>query len=141
MPDEKQRLAALYAAKEDEELLALAQDSADLTDDARHALDDEISRRRLTVPVVAREQVEDRPLVEVGRFSLLTEAEVARSMLDSAGIESFLSDANAARIYVPIVVGGVALRVDPENAEAARAMLEAVPEHPIAGDDEEPSAD
>ena len=141
MSDEKQRLASLYASKTDEEILALAPDVDGLTDDAREALAGEMSRRHLYLPNVTRHEVEDRPLVEVGRFYLLTEAEVARSMLDSAGIDSFLSDENTARIYFPIAVGGVALRVDPENVEAARAMLAAVPEIPIQGDDEEPSAD
>lgn len=47
---------------------------------------------------------------------------LARGCLDSAGIESFLTDANVARLESP-VTRGMRLQVNADDAEAALALL------------------
>jgi hypothetical protein len=95
----------------------------------------EIKRRG--VSIVADESplgvdaVEGRDLIVIKRLLSLPAALVARSRLESAGIECFMADDNMARIYLPNVVGGVKLLVSPENADAAAAILdESTPEIP-----------
>ncbi len=154
MPDEKQRLAALYAAKEDEELLALAQDMAELTDTARDALQGEIARRNLSVepkppavvvpiappervsnptnvigPVEDEEVVDPSSLIAVARYRDLPEALLAKGSLDSAGIQAFLYNDNMVRMdwFWSNLIGGVTLHVPAEDAAAAREILDADP--------------
>jgi hypothetical protein len=64
----------------------------------------------------------------------LLEAQLARGLLDSAGIESFLFDDNMVRMdwFNANALGGVKLRVDTHNVEAANRVLQEV------SDDAEP---
>ena len=133
MSDEKQRLAALYASKTDEELVALAQDMAELTDAARDALQAEIARRKLTpesLPAPETHVVENRPLVQVARFRDLPQALLAKGGLESAGIECFLYNDNLVRLdwFWSNLVGGVSVHVAPEDADVAREILAADPQ-------------
>ena len=128
---EQQRLAAVYAAMEDGELLQLLADVDALTDPAWEALQAELARRDLlpeNVPVPARDVIEGRPLVTAAYFGNLLDAQLAKGVLESAGIECFLQNENVVRIYLANVVGGIALQVDPENVAAAKEILE----HPLA---------
>jgi hypothetical protein len=62
-------------------------------------------------------------LVTIRQFGNLAEALLARSCLDSAGIQCFLADANMAWLDSP-VVRGMRLQVSPADAETAIAVLE-----------------
>jgi hypothetical protein len=68
------------------------------------------------------EQNED--FVTVASYSEVGEASVAQSVLDGAGIDSFLSGEEA-NILLP--VSGARLQVRAEDAETARELLNSVP--------------
>jgi len=56
----------------------------------------------------------------------LEQAVVARTVLESAGIECFLADENMARIawpYIQVAAGGIRLPVLDSDAEAASELL------------------
>jgi hypothetical protein len=62
----------------------------------------------------------------IRRYQLLPEALLSKSILDSAGIESFLADENLIRIdwFYSNLVGGIKLLVRAEDAETASKLLE-----------------
>jgi hypothetical protein len=62
----------------------------------------------------------------VGRYRDSGEAMIAKSMLDSAGIECFLGDENLVRIdwFYSNLIGGIKLMVREEDADTARKLLE-----------------
>jgi Putative prokaryotic signal transducing protein len=62
-------------------------------------------------------------LVTIRQFGDMSEALMAEGCLESAGIESFLTDANVARLEWPIT-RGMRLQVKADDAEAAIAVLE-----------------
>jgi hypothetical protein len=64
-----------------------------------------------------------RELVTVRSFFNPSEAMLAKALLDSAGIECFLVDDNAARI-IGGNIPGVRVQVSRVNAEAAKALLD-----------------
>lgn len=128
---ERARLQALYAAMSDEELQEVADDADSLTDVARMALRAETLRRGMEAPPEKKTQPEEteRPVpkpVIVGRYRDLSIASVAKSFLDSAGIESFLADDNVIRMdwFYSNAVGGIKLLVRDEDAAEARELLE-----------------
>jgi len=63
--------------------------------------------------------------VVIARYGGVPEAVLAKSMLDSAGIESFLGDENLVRLdwFYSNLVGGIKLMVREEDAETARTLL------------------
>jgi hypothetical protein len=63
-------------------------------------------------------------MVTVRQFGDLSAALLAKGALDAAGIESFLSNENVARIAWSALVGGLQLRVNPEDFRAALDVLE-----------------
>ncbi len=67
----------------------------------------------------------DDSLVQVGSFSDPLEAELARSALESAGIETLLQADNAGgmRPHLAFGTGGYRILVRGEDVEAARAVL------------------
>jgi hypothetical protein len=65
----------------------------------------------------------DAELVEVFDTQQESEAMVVNGLLESAGIESILSNLDAPQDVLP-GVGGVVIRVNPEQAEAARQIIE-----------------
>jgi hypothetical protein len=75
----------------------------------------------------------ERELVTIGRFHELSEAVLAKGMLNSAGIECFLVDENTGRMlgFISNVIGGIRMQVNSVDAEAAMALLE----QPISGVD------
>ena len=128
---ERQRLAQFYAGQLDEELEKVASEADDLTTNAREALRAELTKRGLYVgqlddndAPVEHDNAQFRDLVTVRMFSSLAEAEVVKSVLEAAGIQSFLFDENVGRIYLANVVGGFRLRVDAANVDAANQSLE-----------------
>jgi hypothetical protein len=132
--DERQRLAQFYASLSDGELEQLAREAASLTDEARAALESEMARRRM--PEQAAAHAEDssassgqpkmRNLLTIRQFRDLPEALLAKSVLDSAGIECFLGDDNLIRMdwLWSNLLGGIKLRVRQEDALVASRLLE-----------------
>ncbi len=79
----------------------------------------------------------DAPLVDVFGTKDDSEALVVQGLLDSAGIDSALVSLDAPQEVLP-GVGGVVIRVAPENAEQARQLIEEYrTAAEQAGDDEE----
>jgi Putative prokaryotic signal transducing protein len=68
-------------------------------------------------------------LVTVREFRDLPEALLAKSVLDSEGIESYLFDENMIRLdwFLSYALGGIKLRVKEEDAKEARELLEQGP--------------
>ena len=64
-----------------------------------------------------------RELVTVRSFCNPSEAMIVKAMLDSAGIECFLADDNAARI-LGSDISGIRVQVNRVDADAAIALLE-----------------
>jgi hypothetical protein len=131
--NERQRLTGRYFAMEDGELNKIAADWDSLSDAARDVLQGEMSRRGLHMPVQLTEMAQaakrqsELPMPEIlRRYRDLTEALVAKSILDSAGIESFLADDNLVRMdwLYSNLIGGVKLLVRPQDADAANELLD-----------------
>jgi hypothetical protein len=130
---ERQRLAEVYASEADEELRSLAEEGGSLTDVARTALRHELNRRG--IPVSVRElspppdEVESPSIVTLRQFLTVQEAMMAKSILDSAGIESFLADENVISMnwLWPNALGGVKLQASKTDVAAASELLEQKP--------------
>ena len=130
---EQGRLADLYASLEEGELKEIAGDAGSLTGAAREALRSEMLRGGMQAPPAERGASEtprsgNEPPgpVMVGRYRDSGEAMIAKSMLDSAGIECFLGDENLVRIdwFYSNLIGGIKLMVREEDADTARKLLE-----------------
>jgi hypothetical protein len=127
---EGKRLTELYSGMTDEELEELAGDLITLTDEARQALNGEISRRGLSfitkdsLPVA--EYTELGELVTIRKFRDSMEAVMAKGLLESVGIESLLIDENIVRIdwLISNAIGGIKLQVKRSDAEAAIIVLD-----------------
>ncbi len=123
------KLAELYAAMSEGELQNLAGVAGSLTDVARDTLQAEVARRGLDIELrdspVAPENVELRDLVKLRQFGELHEALLARSILESAGVECFLGDDNLIRMdwFWSNLLGGVKLLVRREDADVAEKLL------------------
>jgi len=132
---ERERLSHLYAELSDVALAELAADAGSLTDAAQDALRGELTKRSLPVDLAtpantASEPVQQRqisgPLIMVKRFRDMPEAQVAVSILDSAGIDCFLADENTIRMdwLWSNLLGGFKLMVRPEDLDAATQLLD-----------------
>jgi hypothetical protein len=128
---ERRRLADLYAAMTDDELLHLARHPDSLTDAACDALEDELDRRDIDDPdeeeaPTPREELELQNLVTVRQFRDLPEALLAKGSLESAGVECFLRDDNLVRLdwFISNFVGGIKLCVKPHDAATANQLLD-----------------
>jgi len=126
---ERKRLIELYASMSDGELQKVATNLDELSDIARSAIMDELSRRgtaEASDEEVFEEAVHElQELVTIHQFRDLPEAMLAHGALSSAGIESYLIDDNMVRTdwFISNLLGGVKLRVRTEDAEAAREIL------------------
>jgi len=118
-----------YAAMNDIELTELARQYDSLTVAAQSSLRDEFARRNLEPPVieepVAPAEPAYRALVTVRRYRDLSEAIVAKSFLESAGIPAWIRDENLARMewQYSNLLGGIRLQVESENQDAAVEVL------------------
>jgi len=124
---ERIRLAELYAGMDDGQLEDLAEDRASLTDVARQALELELARRGINVASddFLPGDAELPELTTVRTFNASGEALLAKGLLESGGIECYLSDEDNS-VLDPDGLGFVReirLRVRPEDAEAAREVL------------------
>jgi hypothetical protein len=139
---ERLRLREEYSRKMDGELEQIAGDEFDLTDLASGILKEEMSRRGLSLqsrprpavkPVSLAEELVDQGenLCVVRRFASFPEALIAKTCLDSSGIECALADENvlAANPFLSHVLGGVRLFVrEADLEEATRLLDEPIPE-------------
>jgi len=114
----------------DGELQKLAGEGASLSDTAREALKSELRRRGLEIELqepaaTPPEQASPGPII-LRRFRDLPNALVAKSVLESAGIECYLMDANTIRMdwLWSNALGGIKLCVRPEDADAAGKLLD-----------------
>ena len=130
---ERERLARQYAEFSDVALAELAADAGSLTDAARDALRSELTKRSLPVDLAKpdnEDPIQQRqtsgPLVMVKRFRDMPEAQIAESILDSAGIDCFLADENTIRMdwLWSNLLGGFKLMVRPEDLDAATQLLD-----------------
>lgn len=96
---ERQRLAQRYAAMSEVELSEIAADARSLTDEAKEALRAEIARRGLDI-ALGEPEPEPAPggPVVLRRYLWLHEAPLAKTILDSAGIECTLADEHTIRM-------------------------------------------
>ena len=131
MASHDEPLAPRYHDLSDPELIRIARSYDDLTDAAQHALRQEFSRRGLEPPLVDDGVEVDRSarLVTIRRYRDLSEALVARSMLEGAGLQAFLCDENIVRLEWQIsnFIGGIRLQVEALDREAASELLD----HPL----------
>jgi hypothetical protein len=143
-PDhERRRLTEFYSHQTDEQLEETAKQADDLTEIARGALRAELANRALPAesvdekPKADQTETEFRPLIVVRSYWNLLEAGLAKGALDAAGIESFLFDDNMIRMdwFNANAIGGVKLRVDPQNVNAANQILDECAANVPAGDE------
>jgi len=139
--EERQRLMDVYSRMADGEIQGIAEDESSLTDVARQVLHDEMARRGLNHLPADRnrsqdevaEDTEPESMVTIRSFGDVMQAWLAKSNLESAGIECRLVDDNMVRLHWGLVnvLGGVKLQVNPEDADVAIEVLEQpVPEQP-----------
>lgn len=77
------------------------------------------------------------PLVDVARYHTLSEAEVAASVLRSAGIEAMVADIHYGSVFwvQQSALGGYRLSVLDEDLADARALLDVPAPDPLPDDD------
>ena len=66
---------------------------------------------------------EFRELITIRHYMNLPQALLAKTSLDSAGIECYLADDNMVRVEWSGLVGGIRLRVSPQDCEDALRIL------------------
>jgi hypothetical protein len=118
--------AGEYGQMGEPELLTLAASYDTLVEPAKDALRAEFARREMHPPLIEEVDVlESRSLVTVRRYRDLSEAMVARAVLESAGVFCFLRDENVVRLdwAYSNAVGGISLQVSAEDEAAAADLL------------------
>ncbi len=127
MSEDQAALSTRYQGMQTAELETVARDYPSLTPYAQAALREEFARRGLEAPL-ADDSGEPayRHLVTLRRYRDLTEAMVARSMLESAGITVYLRDENTVRLdwQISNFIGGMRLQVEESDAAAATELLD-----------------
>jgi hypothetical protein len=118
--------ASLYARLDEPELVELARSYDSLIEPAQAAMREEFRRRGLEPPMIEESDGVRQTLVTVRRYRDLSEAIVARSLLESAGIDVSLQDENLVRLdwQVSDFIGGIRLQVDAPHAAAATLLLD-----------------
>jgi hypothetical protein len=114
-----------YAQMSAPELLHLAAAYDSLVEPAQDALRAEFTRRKMEPPLIEDEVLDSERLVTVRRYRDTSEAIVARSVLQSAGLYCFLRDENLVRLdwQVSNFIGGMSLQVRPEDQAMAEELL------------------
>jgi len=119
----------LYRPMSDLELRVLLADWHSLVPEARAALAAEFATRHLEflepAPPVDDTAPEYRDLITIRRYRDLSEALVARAVIESAGIFCFLKDENLVRLEWQIsnFIGGIRLQVAASDVDAANDIL------------------
>jgi len=138
---EKPSAASIYADKSNRELLEIARGYDALPETNQAALREEFASRGLEPPLVddgddpddqASQEIPapaydpDRSeFVTIARYRDIPEAVVARSVLESAGIQCMLRDENTVRMdwLWSNMIGGMRLQVPARDVDAARELL------------------
>lgn len=125
---ERERIAGVYSGMSDEELGTIAESGFELSEIAHHALEAEIARRGLNIAIASPPGIdvyELNELVIVREYRDLLEAHMAKGNLESAGIKAYLVDDNIVSLnwFYSNLVGGVKLKVHPEDVDAANEIL------------------
>jgi DNA-directed RNA polymerase subunit M/transcription elongation factor TFIIS len=110
---ESLRLSEHYRHLTDDELIAIAQDTSELTDLAQQALATEVSQRKLTIPTpqpsapppppdteddqTEDPYAEDRQVVQIATVWSLSDALKLQALLDQAEIPFFMGDEKTTR--------------------------------------------
>jgi hypothetical protein len=120
--------ADLYRSMSELELQSLLADWHSLLPEACSALSAEFASRNLEFiapPTPENSATEFRELVTIRRYRDLSEAIVARAVIESAGIFCFLKDENLVRLdwQVSNFIGGIRLQVAVPDVESAEAIL------------------
>src|ERR1700753_1959363 len=89
---ERTRLTHLYAGMEDGELEKIGANPDSLTAVACQVLAAEMLKRGMKLPEPPPPRVDIPSPIEIKRYRDLNQASIAQSILESAGIESFLAD-------------------------------------------------
>lgn len=127
--DPEPSFADLYRPMSEVELRELITDWHSLVPEARSALAAEFASRGMEFaepsPPVEGLPPEYRNLVTIRRYRDLSEAIVARAVIESAGIFCFLKDENLVRLdwQMSNLVGGIRLQVASADLEEAEAIL------------------
>jgi Putative prokaryotic signal transducing protein len=127
--DPEPTFADLYRPMSEVELYELATDWHSLVDEARTALVAEFATRGLDFAEPSLPSGDDSPgfrdLITIRRYRDLSEAIVARAVIESAGIFCFLKDENLVRLdwQVSNFIGGIRLQVAASDVESAEAIL------------------
>jgi hypothetical protein len=126
--DPEPTFADLYRPMSELELQDLLADWHSLIPEARSALAAEFDSRNLKFDVpspLADDSSEFRELITIRRYRDLSEALVARAVVESAGIYCFLKDENLVRLdwQVSNFIGGIRLQVAATDVEAAETIL------------------
>jgi hypothetical protein len=133
-------LAAQYAQMSEMELMELARSYDGLQEIAQAALRAEFARRGLEPPLLEEPgKWEFRHLVTVRRCRDIAEAYLERSLLETAGIQSWIADEHLVRMdwFYSNMVGGMRLQVDEHDEAAAREILDGgVPETIAFGEEQ-----
>jgi hypothetical protein len=112
---------------DDTALQRLGAEYHSLTDRTQALVRAEYARRSLEAPLVAEEPEVDGGggVTVLRRYRDSSEAALARSVLESAGIACFLRDENTVRIdwLWSNLMGGIRLQVADSDVEAAQAIL------------------
>jgi len=125
---DRARMAGVYSAMSDEELGKIAKSGDELSATAHEALQAEIARRGLKLEIApprGEAVFEFNRTVTLRQFRDLPEALLAKGCLESAGIQAYLVDDNMIRMdwFISNLLGGIKLKVRPEDAEAASEIL------------------
>lgn len=127
MSRDQENFTANYAGMGEPELMQIARSYDSLTDAAKGAIRAEFARRNLDPPEVEENDgpSEQRRLVTVGRYRDLSEADIARSVLESTRMRTYLWNENLVRVDWPVsnAIGGVQLRVEAEDEPGALELL------------------
>jgi hypothetical protein len=126
--EERVRVAGVYSAMSDEELGQIAESGDELSVAAQEAFRAEVARRGLKMEIApprGEDIFEFNEAVTLRQFRDLPEALLAKGSLESAGIEAYLVDDNMIRMdwFISNLLGGIKLKVRPEDAEAADEIL------------------
>jgi phage FluMu protein Com len=126
--DERMRIAGVYSAMSNEELGQIAESGDELSAAAQEALQAEAAKRGLKMEIApprGEDVFEFNETVTLRQFRDLPDALLAKGSLESAGIQAYLVDDNMIRMdwLISNLLGGIKLKVRPEDAEAAQEIL------------------
>ena len=144
IPAPKPPAPLLYGAKSNRQLLEIARGYDALPEASQSALRDEFASRGLEPPLIEDHDEPENPddqsgeeipapaydpdrseFVTIARYRDIPEAVIARSVLESAGIQCMLRDENTIRMdwLWSNMIGGMRLQVPARDADAARELL------------------